>query len=187
MADIPALLAAHLPALARVLQAAPGQDQPLSWFDGFWDFVVRERAALEASAAWHLAGAGAGLPWFFLCVRLSGIATEPWQVHVFIELKCPPGSGPAPWPVSSITVPGGQPITPGPAERQRPLPADTHAALRATGLDVTLGYWGIHLAATGANARAFLAQGPTAWQGAIELALRAGTEVATAEAGQAPA
>lgn len=186
MADIPALLEAHLPALARALQADPGRDQPLRWFDGFWDFVVRERAALEASAAWHLTGAGAGLPWFFLCVRLSGIAVEPWQVHVFIELKCPPGAGPAPWPVSSIGVPDGQPIAPGPAERQRPPPASTHAALRGLGFDATLGYWGIHLAATGAGARAFLAQGPAAWQRAIELALRAGTELATAEAGQAP-
>lgn len=185
MAEIPALLDAHLTALARALQADAGRDQPLGWFDGFWDFVVRERAALETAAAWHLAGV-AGLPWFFLCVRLSGIAAEPWQVHVFVELECPPGAGPAPWPVSSVALPDGQPIAPGPAERQRPLPAGTHAALRALGLDVMLGYWGIHLAATGAVARAFLTQGPAAWQRAIELALRAGTELSTTEASQAP-
>ena len=185
MADIAALLDAHVPALARALQAEPGRDQPLRWFDGFWDFVVRERAALEASVAWHLAGSSAGLPWLFLCVRLSGIATEPWQAHVFVELKAPPGAGPAPWPVSSITVADGRPIAPGPVERQRLLPASTRAALHALGFEVMLGYWGLHLAAMGAGARAFLAQGPAAWQRAIERAVRAGTELAAAEAGQA--
>jgi hypothetical protein len=185
MDEIAALLDAHVPALARALQADPGRDQPLRWFDGFWDFVVRARAALERAAAWHLTGATTGLPWFFLCVRLSGDAPAPWQVHVFVELRSPPGSV-APWPVSSITLHDGQPVAPGPAERQRPLPAGTHAALRALGLDVMLGDWGVHLAATGAGARAFLAQGPAAWQRAIELALRAGTELAAAEAGHAP-
>lgn len=117
----------------RALKVLPG---PVRWFDGFWDFSVPARAALDASACLHVHGAD------FLVLLWAPSGTA--RLDVFVERKA---RGTAPWPVGTVELPGGAPSTRLPVERvmaERPL-----AALVARGFTVRASHWGPHLTHVG--------------------------------------
>src|SRR5690348_12699650 len=78
---------------------------PLSWFDGFWDFVTDNRVRLAREPAWAIAGVSR-LPWSIVLLAPREPAGAVFESFLFVEEKDQrPGVTP-PWPVSSVALGG---------------------------------------------------------------------------------
>ena len=122
--------------------AVYGANNAAGWFDGFWDFFVRERANIARSASWWVSGT----EWFVLFWerQTDEGGVEP-RLDIFVENKDRRPGVVAPWPVSTIHLDGGSAVAPAAVVVPRHVATATADALATSGLHVEVGYWGTHI------------------------------------------
>ena len=121
-------------------QAVP----PGRWFDGFWDFVVENRLRLQTGPVWEINGFTMQLPWSLLVLASAEEAYPIAEIYVFVEAKDRRPAISAPWPVSSVTIPGNGEVSQGaPDPLDRPHDRELAAAITRLGFTPRVGYWGI--------------------------------------------
>lgn len=116
-----------------------------TWFDGFWDFVVRDLdRAHQSKSLWQISGGRDEYAWAILLFTSPDPARSAFEAHLFVEAKDRRPNAEAPWPVSSILIGGDEPARQHPPDRfDRPHDEGIAAQLRAGGYDVFPGYWGV--------------------------------------------
>lgn len=169
-------------AMASLAPALGGHaGQPGHWFDGFWDFVVENRLRLQTGPAWEIDGFTMQLPWSLLVIASAAEAYPAAEIHLFVEAKDRRPSICAPWPVSSVTIPGNDAARMGrPDALDRPHDPALAAAIARLGFTPRVGYWGIRcdwrrpsavcVDEVAASVRAALAEVPTLLPLALNLA-----------------
>jgi hypothetical protein len=120
----------------------------VEWFDGFWDFFVPNRDALETVPSIAVCGSH----WLALYWEPAGGP----RLDLFVESKDRRPGARAPAPVASIDVATGDALAID-ATPARTIDADTDARLRALGAEVAFGYWGLHARCAVARADALVA------------------------------
>lgn len=139
------------------------------WFDGFWDFLLRER---DGVAEWpSVCIADAAMMPSGLVTAMALMALVPPEVghvrlHGFLESKA--RHAVAPWPVQTIQVGSGRAVAQGSADAARRAAEPERSALETIGFQVEVGYWGPSIHAVGEAAEAFLACGAAAVSEAMD-------------------
>jgi hypothetical protein len=127
--------------LARARNGLFEEDAATRWFDGFWDWYVPNRGALEAARSLCVNGPAGGRCELFLVLvwEMNGLS----RLDVFVEQKDQRPGQVAPWPVSTVRVSNGALDPPGSGIR----PFNTKAAcwLEERGWVVDVGHWGAHV------------------------------------------
>ena len=165
--------------LATALNAKAGK--PGRWFDGFWDFVVENRSRFLNGPAWEISGFTLQRPWSLLVLAAAAEADPPVEIYLFVEAKDRRPSIRAPWPVSTLTIPGEGGAEEGrPDALDRPHDKELAAAIARLGFTPRVGYWGIRcdwclapnisVDAVAAVVRAALAEVPSVLPLALKLA-----------------
>ncbi|HEY7372118.1 MAG TPA: hypothetical protein VIF57_08175 [Polyangia bacterium] len=153
---------------------------PLSWFDGFWDFVVENRVRLAREPAWAIAGVSR-LPWVIVLLAPGEAAVTQFEAYLFVEAKDHRPGVTAPWPVSSVALDSAEAPRVGARDRfDRPYDVGLADQLRRRGFAPAAGYWGVRCDARVARddsggverARAILTALPEALPLALALAAR---------------
>lgn len=156
-------------------------EKPGRWFDGFWDFVMENRPRFLNGPAWELSGFTLQRPWSLLVLAAAAEAEPPAEIYLFVEAKDRRPSIRAPWPVSTLTIPGDGGAEEGrPDALDRPHDKELAAAIARLGFAPRVGYWGIRcdwrllsdisVEAAAAAVRAALAEIPTILPLALKLA-----------------
>lgn len=105
---------------------------PGSWFDGFWDFFVENRARIEEGPSWQIAGMSS-FSWAILAIAARPAAhPAAAEVHVFVEARDYRPGIHAPWPVSGKRD-----------GLNRPHDKERAEAIRRLGFEPRVGYWGV--------------------------------------------
>ncbi len=126
--------------IARVAALLDGSvTVPGSWFDGFWDFFVRNKERIHAGPAWEIqAGWGAVL------MMAPPSCEGAFEVHVFVECTDRRPGIRAPWPVSFVVLGSDAPAAEGAPDRHdRPHDEGIATLLAEIGFVPYVGYWGI--------------------------------------------
>ncbi len=121
---------------------------PITWFDGFWDFVVSHREHVERGITLGVSGLcdRGNLPWLaFYWESEAGP-----HVDIMMEARDYRAGSVAPWPVSSIYLDDARPRCPSTLP-PRPVDEDDLRELRELGFKFELGYWGIHVSLADVN------------------------------------
>jgi hypothetical protein len=119
-----------------------------AWFDGFWDFFVNARTAIERgpSAAAHGALEGLGI-----CVLawVAEGAKNP-RLDIFVESKDRRPGARAPWPVTTVALSGGD-LAEAARMEPRQIPPGAAMQLQKLGATARISYWGPHVTFEGAS------------------------------------
>lgn len=135
-----------LRALAELRRGEFHEAPALAWFDGFWDFFVPARSALERAPGASATGAIDGRS-FCILAWLPAVPprTPPLtRLDLFVEHKDLRPEARAPWPVTTLALDGGGRLESGRFE-SRPCDAESAATMVGLGASVQLGYWGPHV------------------------------------------
>ena len=116
---------------------------PLSWFDGFWDFVVENRVRLAREPSWAITGVSR-LSWAIVLLVPDEPGGPVFESYLFVEAKDRRPGVAAPWPVSSVALGSAEPPRVHARDRfDRPHDLGLAERLRRHGFALAVGYWGV--------------------------------------------